>query len=40
MHRTYVGAIERGQRNLSLVSVERLAEKLGLDPLDLLGPAS
>lgn len=35
-HRTYVGAIERGERNLSLRSVEDLAEKLGLRAADLL----
>lgn len=36
MHRTYVGDLERGNRNLSLRAVERLAEKLDLDPLLLL----
>ncbi len=35
-HRTYVGGLERGERNLSLRSVERLAESIGADPLDLL----
>ena len=36
VHRTYMGALERGQRNLSLQSLERLAEQLELDPLELL----
>ena len=36
VHRTYVGGIERGERNLSLRSVERLADALGVVPLDLL----
>lgn len=36
VHRTYMGGIERGERNLTLRSVERLAERLDLDPLDLL----
>jgi len=36
LHRTYASAIERGQKNLTLRSVERLATKLGVDPLDLL----
>ncbi|WP_267128475.1 helix-turn-helix domain-containing protein [Leucobacter muris] len=36
VHRTYMGAIERGERNLSLRSLERLAETLDLDPLELL----
>lgn len=35
-HRTYIGGIERGERNLSLQSVEELAERLGVEPLDLL----
>lgn len=35
-HRTYVGSVERGERNLSLKSVERIAERLDVDPLSLL----
>jgi len=34
--RTYVSNIERGQRNVRLTTVERLAAGLGLSPLDLL----
>lgn len=37
VHRTYVGAIERGDKNLSLKSIERLAGRLGVPPLQLLG---
>lgn len=38
-HRTYVGGIEQGLRNLSLKSVERLASDLGVDAVTLLrGP--
>lgn len=36
VHRTYMGGVERGERNLTLKSVERIAERLDLDPLDLL----
>jgi transcriptional regulator with XRE-family HTH domain len=36
VHRTYMGGLERGERNLTLKSVERIAERLGLEPLDLL----
>lgn len=35
-HRTYIGGIERGERNLSLRSVETLAEQLKVEPLALL----
>jgi transcriptional regulator with XRE-family HTH domain len=36
VHRTYMGGIERGERNLTLVSVERICEQLGLNPLEML----
>ena len=36
VHRTYMGAIERGERNLTLRSLERIAACLGIDPLDLI----
>jgi transcriptional regulator with XRE-family HTH domain len=35
-HRTYVGGVERGERNLTLRTVERLADMLGVEPLELL----
>lgn len=38
LHRTYMGGVERGERNLTLRSVERLAERLGVEPLHLLSP--
>lgn len=37
-HRTYLGAVERGERNLTLDTLEHLADRLGVDPLDLLRP--
>jgi len=36
VHRTYMGGIERGERNLTLKSVERIAERLEVPPLYLL----
>jgi transcriptional regulator with XRE-family HTH domain len=36
VHRTYMGGIERGERNLTLRSVERLADRLGVTASDLL----
>jgi len=37
MHRTYVGGIERGERNPSFRALLRLAEALGVQASDLLG---
>ena len=31
VHRTYMGGVERGERNLTLKSVERMAEKLEME---------
>lgn len=39
-HRTYVGGLERGERNLTLKSVERIAATIKVDPLELLAEAS
>jgi transcriptional regulator with XRE-family HTH domain len=36
VHRTYMGGIERGERNLTLRSVERIAARIDVDPLSLL----
>ena len=38
VHRTYMGGLERGERNLTLRSLERIAEIIETDPLDLLQP--
>lgn len=35
MHRTYIGAIERGEKNISLINLSRLALALG-QPLEVL----
>ena len=39
VHRTYMGGVERGERNLTLRSLERLAARMGVDPVSLLQPA-
>ena len=39
MHRTYMGAIERGERNVSLLNLRRIAAALGLDLSALLAEA-
>jgi transcriptional regulator with XRE-family HTH domain len=36
VHRTYVGGLERGERNVTLKTVERLASRLGVSPAELL----
>lgn len=36
VHRTYMGGVERGERNLTLKSVERLAARINVDPITLL----
>ena len=36
LHRTYVSGVERGERNISLVNIERLAKALGVSMSDLM----
>jgi transcriptional regulator with XRE-family HTH domain len=36
VHRTYMGGLERGERNVTLKSVERIANRIGVKPLELL----
>jgi transcriptional regulator with XRE-family HTH domain len=36
VHRTYMGGLERGERNLTLRSLERIAERLKMEALELL----
>ena len=36
LHRTYIGAVERGECNISLVNVVRIAETLEVPPSALL----
>lgn len=35
VHRTYMGAVERGERNLTLRSVEKIAARLELESVSL-----
>jgi transcriptional regulator with XRE-family HTH domain len=35
LDRTHVGSVERGERNVSIDNVERLAEALGIELADL-----
>lgn len=36
LHRTYVGAVERGERNITLINANRIAEALGVRLSDCL----
>ena len=36
LHRTYVGDVERGERNIALRNIVRLARALNVTPSDLL----
>lgn len=38
MHATYLGGIERGERNPALLNIGRLARALGLPLAELFGP--
>lgn len=39
VHRTYIGGIERGERNPTVTTIYRLAKALGVAPSQLLEPS-
>ncbi len=36
LHRTYYGSVERGERNVALQNIVRIADALEVDPSDLV----
>ena len=36
LDRTYIGGVERGERNISLINIHRIAESLGFPASELL----
>ena len=36
LHRTYIGSVERGERNITLVNIEKITKALGLSLGDML----
>lgn len=38
LHRTYVSSVERGERNITVDSMEKLAIALGVELKDLISP--
>ena len=36
LHRTYIGAVERGERNITLATLDTIAYAFGISPVDLL----
>lgn len=36
LHRTYAGSVERGERNVALLNIVRLASALEIDPSELV----
>lgn len=38
LHRTYIGSIERGEQNLSIADIERVAATLGVSLAELFAP--
>ena len=36
LDRTYIGGVERGERNISLVNIQKIADAIGVPPSELM----
>ena len=36
LHRTYIGAVERGERNITLATLDTIAAAFGIPPVELI----
>src|SRR5690554_2447338 len=36
LHRTYISSVERGERNISIINIKKIADALNIEPQDLL----
>jgi transcriptional regulator with XRE-family HTH domain len=36
LDRTYIGGVERGERNISLVNIQKIADAIGVSPSELM----
>ena len=39
LHRTFIGSVERGERNVAILSLRRIARSLRTTPAELLPPS-
>lgn len=39
LHRTYIGSVERGERNISIINITRISNALGLTSASLMQKA-
>ena len=38
LHQTYIGVVERGEKNISLMNIERIAKSLGVSLSEFFSP--